>query len=83
MTAADYRAVAARIRLELVALEVVSQRARNAWTEATGRPDDYHVDATALNMHGFYAGLERIFVVVAERIDESVPSGANWHQDLL
>jgi hypothetical protein len=36
-----------------------------------------------LNLHGFYAGLERLFVIVAERIDESMPSGANWHQELL
>lgn len=47
------------------------------------RGDDYHVDATALNLHGFYAGLERLFVIVAERIDGSMPSGANWHQELL
>ena len=30
-----------------------------------------------------YAGLERIFTLVAERIDGSLPSGPNCHQDLL
>ena len=83
MSAGDYRAVALRIRQELVALQAVSDRARGAWAEATGGGADYHVDATALNLHGFYAGLERLFVIVAERIDESLPTGANWHQELL
>lgn len=83
MSAGDYRAVALRIRQEIVALEEVAGRARAVWAEATGACDDYHVDATALNLHGFYAGLERVFVVVAERIDESLPCGANWHQELL
>jgi len=83
VSAGDYRAVAVRIRQELVALQDVTTRACGAWAEATGEDDDYHVDATALNLHGFYAGLERLFVIVAERIDESVPTGANWHQELL
>ena len=83
MSAGDYRAVAVRTRQELVALQEVTDRARGAWAEATGASDDYHIDATALNLHGFYAGLERLFVIVAERIDESMPSGANWHQELL
>ena len=83
MSAGDYRAVALRIRQELVALGEVADRARAVWAQATGVDDDYHVDATALNLHGFYAGLERVFVVVAERIDKSLPCGANWHQELL
>ena len=83
MSAGDYRAVALRIRQELVTLGEVTGRARAVWAQATGVDDDYHVDATALNLHGFYAGLERVFVVVAERIDESLPCGANWHQELL
>ncbi len=45
--------------------------------------DDLFVDAAALNIHGFYAGLERIFTVVAQRIDASLPGGPNWRQDLL
>ncbi len=83
MSPGDYRVVAVRIRQELVALEEVTDRALGAWAGATGGTHDYHVDAAALSLHGFYAGLERVFVIVAERVDESMPSGANWHQDLL
>jgi len=39
--------------------------------------------AFALNLHGFYSGLEGIFERVASSIDGNVPAGANWHQELL
>ena len=83
MSNGDYRAVAGRIKQELAALEAVAARAGGAWAAATLSPDDYYVDAAALNLHGFYAGLERVFLIVAERIDKSVPSDASWHQELL
>jgi hypothetical protein len=79
----DYRTVAGRIRQELTALEDVTARAAGAWAEAAESPGGYAVDAAALNLHGFYAGLERIFVLVAERIDDSVPAGPAWRQELL
>ena len=83
MTGSDYRSVAARIRQELPELDRVARRACRAWASATRDAQDLYIDATALNIHGFYAGLERIFTLVAERIDGSLPSGPNWHQDLL
>jgi hypothetical protein len=83
VTGHDYRSVAARIRQEVPELDRVAGRASRAWALAAAGPEDLFVDATALNVHSFYAGLERIFTLVAERIDASVPSGPNWHQDLL
>ncbi len=83
MTGRGYRSVAARIRQEVPELDRVVSRAVRAWASASGDPEDLLVDATALNVHSFYAGLERIFTLVAERIDASLPSGPNWHQDLL
>lgn len=80
MTGRDYRFVAARIRQELPELDRV---ARRAWASASRDSDDLYLDSAALNVHGFYVGLERIFTVVAERIDCSLPSGPNWHRDLL
>ncbi|MCS3861673.1 hypothetical protein GGP86_001451 [Salinibacter ruber] len=47
------------------------------------RPADHRIDAVALNLHGFYAGLERVFKIVAERVDQTVPEGGSWHQELL
>jgi hypothetical protein len=83
VTGHDYRSVAARIRQEATELDRVASRAILASALVQTVPDDLLVDATALNIHGFYAGLERVFTLVAERIDASLPDGANWHQDLL
>lgn len=83
MTGHDYRSVAARIRQESVDLDVVAARAGRAWSLAQSAGDDLLVDATALNLHGFYAGLERVFTIIAERVDDTLPGGPNWHQDLL
>lgn len=83
MSAGEYRSTAARIRQELPELDRVAERALRAWELTSGDADDLHVDATALNIHGFYAGLEHIFVVIAEMVDGSLPTGASWHQDLL
>ena len=83
MSNGDYRAVAGRIRQELTALEMVATRVGGAWAEAMRSPGGYNVDAAALNLHGFYVGLERVFLIVAERIDQSAPSGASWRREPL
>lgn len=80
---ASYRIVAARIRSELSELHRVVERTLQVWQRARQDPDDYLVDAVALNLHGFYAGLERIFEIIAEEVDESRPSSLHWHQELL
>jgi hypothetical protein len=58
-------------------------RAQEGWHRAQQSADDLYVDGVALNLHGFYAGLERLFEIVAGVIDENVPQGQNWHQVLL
>ena len=45
--------------------------------------DDYYLDAVALNLHGFYGGLERIFERIAAVVDGARPSGEHWHRTLL
>jgi len=34
-------------------------------------------------LHDFYCGVERIFRYIAVRIDEDLPSGVDWHVQLL
>jgi hypothetical protein len=46
-------------------------------------PDLVKVTAVASVLHSFYNGLESIFLVIAKRIDQDVPEGAQWHRDLL
>jgi hypothetical protein len=42
-----------------------------------------YLDSTALNLHGFYSGLERLFELIARQVDRQVPTGDTWHRDLL
>ena len=80
-----YRLLAERLRTELAALEQVVERAEGALPKAIRQPQDqdYFLAAAALDLHGFYAGLERLFELVAREIDESLPTGRHWHRDLL
>lgn len=82
MTAA-YRAVAGRIRQELDDVTEIAERAEAAWEryEATG--DEHYLDSVALNLHDVYVGFERLFEDIARRVDQSVPDGPHWHQELL
>jgi hypothetical protein len=79
----DYLVLAGRIRGELEDIRRLIVRSEKAWLAATAKEDDYYVDAAALNLHGFYAGVERIFEAIAQTMERSVPDGANWHQELL
>lgn len=78
-----YLAVAGRLWRELPELNHLVERTVKIWAQARRSADDYYVDAAALNLHGFYAGLERLLEVIADGIDLTKPSGPNWHQDLL
>ncbi len=52
--------LAVRIRDELAELDYVADRVAKAWEHALSVGDDYDLDSVALNLHGFYSGLERI-----------------------
>ncbi len=41
------------------------------------------VNSLALNLHGIYTGIERIFEIIATEVDLSLPTGNKWHRDLL
>jgi hypothetical protein len=75
--------LARRIRNELDELRQVLDRVHEGWRRAQQSSDDFYLDGVALNLHGFYAGLERLFELIAAIVDGTVPQGANWHQVLL
>ena len=74
-----------RIRSELSDLDEVVQRALHAWPRAVDSSDDQpvYIDSVALNLHGLYSGLERLFELTARYVDKSSPSGVTWHRELL
>lgn len=75
--------LADRIRSECQDLDRVVKRAQEAWRQAERSDDDLYLDSVALNLHGFYAGLERMFELIATNVDEQMPTGEHWHQLLL
>jgi len=79
----NLRGLADRIRQELGELERVIARIGDGWQRARRSNDDFYLDSVALNLHGFYSGLERVFALIAETIDGSIPGGENWHLLLL
>jgi len=82
----NYLIVAGRIRQEVSNLETTVNRAERAIAAArreVSENRDLFIDAAALSLHDFYTGLERILSLVATTVDKSMPSGQNWHRDLL
>ena len=46
-------------------------------------PNAVEIAAVAAVLQSFYLGIENISLMVAKNLDEGVPRGANWHQELL
>ena len=77
--------VSSRIHQEMHDLEQVVDRVERAVQAAQRASEDVdlYLDAAALNLHDFYAGLERVFRLIAARVEQSVPGDAEWHRELL
>ncbi len=80
-----YNELAQRIRDEVQDIERVIHRALRAWSHAHKLPEeqDVYLDSVALNLHGFYSGIEHLFELIARHIDHTLPEGETWHRALL
>ena len=76
--------LAERIRGEMTDLDRSAARVSAAWVRGkrATADQDYYLDAVALNLHGFYSGVERLFDLTARYIDRTVPDGESWHREL-
>ncbi len=79
----DYSALASRIRVSLQDVNRSVERSLELANKAKATGDDGYWDGVALNLHGFYTGIEHVFEDIARTIETSVPSGSGWHIDLL
>jgi hypothetical protein len=82
---AVHRELAERIRGATPDLERVVQRCLRSWSQVqrASSERDAYLDSVALNLHGFYSGLERLFELIARHVDRDLPAGETWHRDLL
>lgn len=79
----QYIALAGRIRQTLIEIQAVVNRVAEDLDKAQKSTDLAYWDAAALNLHGFYSGIERIFEDIARSVESSLPIGSEWHIDLL
>ncbi len=77
------QALAGRVELMMQDLDRVVQRMSLLLAKAEDTGDDGYLDGVALNLHGFYTGMESCFEDIARTVDGALPSGSNWHQELL
>lgn len=80
-----YAALADRIRNEMQDLNKAANRALLSWNhrQKTAVEQDVYLESVALNLHGLYSGLERLFELIARQVDQSLPDGEMWHRELL
>jgi hypothetical protein len=79
-----YRRLAERLRSELPDIDREVARAQGSWTlaQSTDDPEPF-IDSVALNLHGFYTGVERLLETIATQVDSHQPGGSDWHRRLL
>ena len=70
-----YEQLAERIRGEVPDLDQAVQRSLEAWPRAQRSSDVQRVylDSVALNLHGLYSALERLFELIARQVDTASP----------
>ena len=75
--------LASRICSEVDNLKSVTMKIEEGWKRFEQTSDEFYIDSVALNLHGFYSGLERIFELIASVVDGNKPESKNWHKELL
>jgi hypothetical protein len=75
--------VVERLLEELEEIGQVIDRTKEGLQKLEQTDDPLYADSIALNLHGFYNGLERVFENIAKEIDGNLPRGEQWHHELL
>lgn len=78
-----FAALIGRIRQQQTDLEFVVSRAELLLKKAEQSCDDGYLDGAALNLHGFYSGVENVFEDIARHVDGDVPKDSDWHKKIL
>jgi len=80
-----YRLLAQRIRDEIVEIERALAAVSRHWRrfQKARTDEDAFLNSVALNLHGFYSGVERILELIAQEVDGGALGGEAWHAELL
>ena len=73
----------AEIQADLDALEEIFCNAADIYEQISDEPTEHQKMAIAGYLHHFYTGVEAIHQRIAQAIEGDVPSGEQWHRELL
>lgn len=81
----QYQTLAQSIEAEFSELERTVDTALRHWKQAqsVSVDRDAYINSVALNLHSFYAALERLFELIAVEMDGGALGGDAWHSELL
>ncbi|MBW2039979.1 MAG: hypothetical protein JRI46_10400 [Deltaproteobacteria bacterium] len=71
------------IKIELENIERLLNEAKGLIEKINNEPDFIETRAAGSILHDFYCGIEKIFERIAVGVDKSLPTGENWHAELL
>lgn len=83
MTQPRFAVLRADIGRELANVQRLVAQAEEWQLQLASWPDVVRVRTAGGILHDFYCGVERIFRHIATRIDQDLPSGPDWHLQLL
>jgi len=76
--------LSAEIQEELVLLQQIQEQANSAQARFNATPPDgLELRGVAAILQDFYNGAENVFKRIAGELNGGLPSGANWHVQLL
>lgn len=76
----------AEVRGEMSSLSQLTQEIVRTWSRREEVADDErrtYLESTALKLHNFYTGCERLFEKIAGEVNGGVPKTPDWHLRLL
>ncbi|MCI0496635.1 hypothetical protein L0Z72_16655 [candidate division KSB1 bacterium] len=80
----DYLVLKSEINAELEKIQKVTNEIESLYKKIKDKtPSLVELSAMATFLHNFYSGIENIMKRIATSLDNDVPSGTNWHTDLL
>jgi len=71
------------IKIEMENIKRLNKEMQALLAEIKEKPSFVEIRAAASILHDFYSSVERIFKNIALLIDKNLPSGENWHIELL
>lgn len=71
------------IQFQIEEIDMLFEMYEKELFEIKDSPNLIELTAFASVLHSFYNGIENIFTLIAKEIDKSIPTGNNWHKELL